>query len=72
MARMGEERGVYRVLLGKPEGRRQLGRPRRRWVVNIGTDLQEVGCGYMDWIGLAQDRDGWRTLVSAVMNLRVP
>ena len=72
VARMGEERGVYRVLLGKPEGRRPLGRPRRRWVDNIRMDLQEVGCGYMDWIGLAQERDGWRTLVSAVMNLRVP
>ena len=69
---MGEERGVYRVLVGKPEGKRTLGRPRRRWVDNIRTDLQEVGCGYVDWIGLAQDRDKWRTLVSAVMNLRVP
>ena len=67
VARMGEERGVYRVLLRKPEGRRPLGRPRRRWVDNIRTDLQEVGCGYMDWIGLAQIRDRWRTLVSAVM-----
>ena len=72
VARMGEESGVYRVLLGKPEGRRPLGRPRRRRVDNIRVDLQEVGCGYMDWIGLAQDRDRWRTLVSAVMNLRVP
>jgi len=62
----------YRVLLGKPEGRRPLGRPRRRWVENFRMDLQEVGCGYMDWIGLTQDRDRWRTLVSAVMNLRVP
>jgi len=69
---MGEERGVYRVLLGKLEGRRPLGRPRRRWVDNIITDLLEVGCVYMDWIGLAQDRGRWRTLVSAVMNLRVP
>jgi len=69
---MCEERGVYRVLLVKPEGRRPLGRPRRRWVDNIRTDLQEVGCGYMDWIGLAQDRDSWRRLVSAVMGLRVP
>ena len=72
VARIGEEGGVYRVLEGKPEGKRPLGRPRRRWVYNIRTDLQEVGCGYMDWIGLAQDRDRWRTLVSAVMNLRVP
>ena len=72
VARMGEERGVYRVLVGKPEGRRPVGRPRRRWVDNIRMDLQEVGCGYMDWIGLAQDRDRWRTLVSGVMNLRVP
>jgi len=69
---MGEERGVYRVLLGKPEGRRLLGRPRRRWEDNIRMDLQEVGCVYMDWIGLAQDRDRWQTLVSAVTNLRVP
>jgi len=67
VARMGEERGVYKVLLWKPEGR-----PRRRWVDNIRMDLQEVGCGYMDWIGQAQDRDRWRTLVSAVMNLRGP
>jgi len=72
MARMGEERGVYRVLVGKPEGKRLLGRPRLRWVDNIRIDLQEVGCVYMDWIGLAQDRDSWRTLVSAVMNLGVP
>ena len=72
VARMGEERGAYRVLVGKPEGKRPLGRPRRRWVDNIRMDLQEVGCGYVDWIGLAQDRDGWRKLVNAVMNLRVP
>jgi len=71
-ALMGEERVVYRVLVGKPEGKRPLGRPRLRWVDNIRMDLQEVGCGYMDWIGLAQDRDGWQRLVSAVMNLRVP
>ena len=69
---MGEEREVYRFLVGKPEGKRPLGRPRRRSVDNIRMDLQEVGCGYMDWIGLAQDRDRWRTFVSAVMNLRVP
>ena len=72
VARMGEERWVYRVLVEKPVGRGPQGRPRRRWVVNIRMDLIEVGCGYMDWIGLAQDRDGWRKLVSAVMNLRVP
>ena len=72
VARMGEERGVYWVLVWKPEGKRPLGRPRRRWVDNIRMDLQEVGCGYVDWIGLAQDRERWRTLVSAVMNLRVP
>ena len=72
VARMGERRAVYRVLLGKHEGKRPQGRHRRRWVDNIRKDLQEVGCGYVDWIGLAQDRDRWRTLVSAVMNLRVP
>ena len=72
MARMGEERGACRVLVGKMEGKRPLGRSRRRWVDNIGIDLQEVGCGYVDWIGLAQGRDSWRTLLRAVMNLRVP
>jgi len=72
VARMGEAEAVNRVLVGKPEGRRPLGRPRHRWVDNIRMDLREVGCRYMDWIGLAQDRDSWRTLVSAVMNLRVP
>ena len=72
VARMVEERGLYSVLVGKPERKKPLGRPRRRWVDNIRIDLQEVGCGYMDWIWLAQDRDRWRTLVSAVMNLRVP
>jgi len=71
VARIGEGRRVYRVLVGKPEGRRPLGRPRRRWVDNFRMDLQEVGCGYMDWIGLAQDRDRWWTLVSVVMNLQV-
>ena len=69
---MSEERGVCRVLVGKPEGRRPLGRPRRRWAGNIRMALQEVECVCMDWIGLAQDRDRWRTLVRAVMNLRVP
>ena len=63
---------MYRVLMGKQAARRQLVRPRHRWVDNIRMDLQEVGSGYMDWIGLAQDRDRWRTFVSAVMNLRVP
>ena len=63
---------MYRVLLGKPEGRRPLGRPRRKWVDNVRMDLQEVGCGYMDWNGLAQDIDRSRMLVSAVMNFRVP
>jgi len=72
VARMGEERVVYRVLVGKPERRKPLGRPRRRWVDNIRMDVQEVVCGYMDWIGLAQDSDRWRTFVSAVMNLGVP
>jgi len=72
MWHVGEERGVCRVLVGKPERRRPLGRPRPRWVDKIMMDLQEVGCGYMDWIGLAQDRDRWQTVVSAVMNLQVP
>ena len=72
VARMGDERRAYRVLVVKPEGKRPLGRPRRRWVDNISMALQDVGCGYVDWIGLAQDRDRWRTLVNAVMNLRVP
>jgi len=72
IARMGERRGVYRVLVGKPEGKSPLGRPRRRWEDDIKVDLQEVGCGGMDWIELAQDRDGWLALVSAIMNLRVP
>jgi len=72
VARMGEGRGVYRVLVGKPEGKRPLGRPSRRWEDNIKMDLQEVGGGCGDWMELAQDRDRWRTLVSTVMNLRVP
>jgi len=63
---------VYRVLLGKPEGKRPLGRPRRRWVDNIKIDLQELGCGDVDWIELAQDGDRWRALVNAIMNFRVP
>ena len=72
VARMGEGRGVYGVLVGKPEGRRPLGRPKRRWEDNIRMDLREVGCGCVGWMDLAQDRDRWRALVSAVMNLRVP
>jgi hypothetical protein len=72
VARMGEGRGTYRILVGRPEGRRPLGRPRRRWEENIKMDLQEVGWRGMDWIDMAQDRDRWRALVSAVMNLRVP
>jgi hypothetical protein len=72
VARMGEGRGVYRVLVGKPEGKRPLGRPGRRWEGNVMMDVQDVGCGCGDWIGLAQNRDRWRALVSAVRNLRVP
>ena len=69
---MGERGGVYRVLVAKPEGKRPLGRPRRRWEHNIKMDLQEVGCGGVDWIELVQDMDTWRALVNAVMNFRVP
>ena len=69
---MGERRGVYRVLVGKPDGKRTLGRPRRRWEDNIKMGFQEVGCGGKDWIELAQDRDRWPALVKVVMNLRVP
>ena len=69
---MGERRGAYRVLVGKPEGKRPLGRPRHRWKDNIKIAFQVVGCGGMDWIDVAQDRDRWRVLVNAVMNLRVP
>jgi hypothetical protein len=70
---MGERRGAYRALVGKPEGRRPLGRPRRRWEDNIKTDLREVGWGgSIDWVDLAKDRDRWRPLVNAVMNFRVP
>jgi len=68
---MGERRGVYRVFVGKPEGKRPLGRPRIRWEDNIKLGLQEVGCGSMDWIELAQDRYRWRAFVNAVMNLQV-
>ena len=69
---MGESRGVYTILMGKSEGKRPLGRSRHRWEDNIKMDLQEVGCGGMDWIDVAQDRDRWLALVNAVMNLRVP
>jgi len=72
VACMGERMGMYRVLVGKPEGNRPLGRPRRRWENNIKMDLQVVGCGGMDWIELVQDRNRWQALVNAVMNLQVP
>jgi hypothetical protein len=72
VARLVEKRGVYRVLEGKSESKRLLGRPKRRWEDNIKLELKEVGCGDVDWIELAQDRDRWRALVNAAMNLRVP
>jgi hypothetical protein len=72
VARMGEKRNAYRLLAGKPEGNRPLGRPRRRWVDNIRMDLGEMGWGDVDWIGLAQDRNRWRTVVNSELNLRVP
>jgi hypothetical protein len=69
---MGEKRNVYRLLVGKPDGKRPLGRPRRRWMDNIKMDLSEIGVSVVDWIGLAQDRYKWRALVNSEMNLRVP
>jgi hypothetical protein len=72
IACMGKKRGVYRVLVGKPEGKRPLGRPRHKWEDNIEMDLQEVGSGGRDWIELAQDTEGWQALVNAVMNLQIP
>jgi len=72
IALIGERRGVYKVLMGKPEEKRPLGRPRRGWEDNIKLDLQEVGCGILDWIELAKDRDRWRTFVNLVMNLQGP
>jgi hypothetical protein len=72
VARMGEKRNAYRSLVGKPEGKRPLGRPRHRWMDNIRMDLGEVGWGDVDWIGVAKDRNRWRALVNSVLNLRVP
>jgi hypothetical protein len=69
---MGEKRNVYRLLVGKPEGKRPLGRPRRRWIDNIKMDLSEIGVNVVDWISLAQDRYRWRALVNSVMNLQDP
>jgi hypothetical protein len=72
VARKGEKRNAYRILVGKPERKRLLGRPRRKWVDNIETHLREIGWDCMDWIDLAQNRDEWRALVNTVINLRVP
>jgi hypothetical protein len=72
VARMGEKRNVYRLLVRKPEGRRPLGRPRRRWMDNIKMDLLDIGLNVMDWIGFAQNRYRWKPLVNSIMNLRVP
>jgi hypothetical protein len=72
VARMGEKRNVYRLFVGKPEGKRLLGRPIRRWIDNIKIDLLEIGLNVVNWIGLTQDRYRWRALVNSVMNLRVP
>jgi transcription termination factor 2 len=72
VARMEEKRNVYRLLVGKPEGKRPLGRPRRKWIDNITMDLLEIGLSVVDWIGLAQDRYRWRALVNSIMNLQVP
>jgi hypothetical protein len=72
VARMGEVKGAYNILVGRPEGRRPLGKPRRRWEDNIKMDLRQIGFGYVDWIHLSQDRDRWRAVVKTIMNLRVP
>jgi hypothetical protein len=72
MIQMGEKRNVYRLLVGKPQGNRSPGRPRHRWIYNIKMEVFEIGLGGVDWIGLAQDRDNWRALLNAVMNLQVP
>jgi hypothetical protein len=72
VARMGEKRTAYRILVGMPEGKRRLGRPRRRWVDNIKIDLREIGWDGVDWIDMAQDKDQWRALVNMILNLRVP